>query len=364
MNKTLKYYLLLILGLALFSLFIWFRFLRQRLPRDIPFHPKFLGLIILFIICLSYVYALIVIYRKPKNNKYLSDIIMTLLKPLVVFDDFLKGSMSGTLHNRLLKKWHRKLVYPKKVIIRYNIIPRILLLTILSTDVYFYNELDYVYKVIFLTFFLLWVRYLKYSLKKSLDKDIALLSLNVESVVTSYVYGVHPAEWPENAVNLDPEDEDDDMPETMSLPLDIFVNYQTSRIMNSLTPVEYYIFCTKEYYTEYKKQYNKKHLQSQDHKNIEFIMLPQIETIIALSVILEKYNKTSYEDLKIKLLKTLIYINHLLCWLFILIITLPHVDWLDIVSTLLNTVYTENDPFSGHAMLQDLITYIKHVYKY
>lgn len=224
-HRNLQYYLLLLFGFLLFISFIWFRFLRERLPRNIPFHPKFLGFMLLLFICISYIYLITTIYRRPKNNKYLSNASAILFKPFTVLDDFFKEAISQKIHERLLKKWQTKVVHAKIVIIRYSIIPRLILLIIFSMDVYLYNELDDIYNMVFFRLFPLFARYIKYSLKKSLDKNILLLSNKVDSVVTSYVHGIHPAEWPENANKLDPEDEDDDIPETMCLPLEIFINY-------------------------------------------------------------------------------------------------------------------------------------------
>lgn len=52
-------------------------------------------------------------------------------------------------------------------------------------------------------------------------------------------------------------------------------------------------------------------------------------------------------DPKIRLLRTLIFLNYFLCWLFVLIISLPEVHWLDVIYTLWVTVFTEIEPFSG-----------------
>lgn len=54
MNKKLYQYSIIILGFILIIVLIWFRFIRQRLPKDIPFHLTEYGCIILIYILDSY----------------------------------------------------------------------------------------------------------------------------------------------------------------------------------------------------------------------------------------------------------------------------------------------------------------------
>ena len=90
-RKTLVNYILIIVGLLMFSAYIWLRFIRLRLPRDIPFNLSILGLIILIEICTIYGYILFALLRKDKEpNPIVVYIIDQVYKPLIAFDNFIK----------------------------------------------------------------------------------------------------------------------------------------------------------------------------------------------------------------------------------------------------------------------------------
>jgi hypothetical protein len=78
--KRLLRSILILLGLFMLLLFIWVRFIRVRLPRDIPFNLTELGLIILIYICLIYKYIVIsLILELTSNNIIRASIIKTIL---------------------------------------------------------------------------------------------------------------------------------------------------------------------------------------------------------------------------------------------------------------------------------------------
>ena len=49
------------------SFFIWVRFIRERLPRDIPFDLSFYGMLILIIILTIYFFAIKSFFIKKQN---------------------------------------------------------------------------------------------------------------------------------------------------------------------------------------------------------------------------------------------------------------------------------------------------------
>ena len=71
-----------------------------------------------------------------------------------------------------------------------------------------------------------------------------------------------------------------------------------------------------------------------------------IKDILEISLLLEYYNKTSNQDKYIKLLKILIYVNYLLCWLYVLIISLPSINIEILFETLNNTWERILEPIS------------------
>src|ERR1043166_4691952 len=90
--KILLKYSLIILGLLMFSSYIWLRFIRERLPKDIPFtFLSGLGLIILIYICSIYLYIVSSYLKKGSTyNEITIKFLEILYIPLIAFDKYLK----------------------------------------------------------------------------------------------------------------------------------------------------------------------------------------------------------------------------------------------------------------------------------
>src|ERR1700728_3749034 len=89
-KKFIDKYFLILFGAITFGIFIWLRFIRERLPREIPFSLSLLGFIILIELCIIYLYIVISLIRINKQNSLMSSIIDLLFKPLEEFDYFWK----------------------------------------------------------------------------------------------------------------------------------------------------------------------------------------------------------------------------------------------------------------------------------
>jgi len=74
--------LLILTGIMLLIAFIWYRFLRERLPREIPFNLNEYGSIILISICSMYLFTVItlLISFKANNNVHINTIIDSIYK--------------------------------------------------------------------------------------------------------------------------------------------------------------------------------------------------------------------------------------------------------------------------------------------
>jgi hypothetical protein len=68
--------ILSILGLIILVVFIWYRFIRERLPKDIPFNLSIEGLIILLEICIIYSYIIYTLTTEKKStNAFITAIV-------------------------------------------------------------------------------------------------------------------------------------------------------------------------------------------------------------------------------------------------------------------------------------------------
>ena len=88
--------LLIFLGIIILGYYIWFRFIRERLPRDIPFDLSFISLFVLIIICVSYIYKIYKIIKPSKSNilTSISPLLNVIVKPLLLVNELILSRSS------------------------------------------------------------------------------------------------------------------------------------------------------------------------------------------------------------------------------------------------------------------------------
>jgi hypothetical protein len=85
------------------SWYIWARFIRERLPRDIPIELSEIGLYIIIYISCIYLYIVISLIWPRNPNKLIVKLVEILFKPLTSLDTAIKSIKS-------IDKVHRKLL--------------------------------------------------------------------------------------------------------------------------------------------------------------------------------------------------------------------------------------------------------------
>jgi len=58
-----------ILGILMVSFFLWYRFLREKLPKDIPLDLTGMGFLIIIILCLGFCYNILRLLKPKQPNK-------------------------------------------------------------------------------------------------------------------------------------------------------------------------------------------------------------------------------------------------------------------------------------------------------
>ena len=312
--SSVEKYSLPLLGLFIFLFFIWLRFIRTRLPKDIPFHyVSFLRLCILIYICIIFFLAVkyLVISVQKKEKRISEYVVEFLYTPLEMFDASLKrgwDSDSFVLH--LAKKLQYFIKDTNLFYWCLFILPRIILVSTLSIDVFYFQELKYIYYVLLMGIFMLLRKYIIYSFKVTKKHLIEQLSPLVSHISTRYVPGVHPEE------NLEDDDDDDfDIQQTMALPLDIFVDFQTKNIVYGQGAKEYSFYFIEEYYQQFKEENKIPKEQSIFKKKEHEILFEekrsshknQIEDTIFLAVLTEYYNISHHNNKVFKYIKIVIF---------------------------------------------------------
>ena len=359
-------HVLALIGFLLFLTFVWLRFIRKRLPKDIPFTLSILGLLLLIYICCIYGYIVVSLIRKStKENIIIKQIIEILYKPLEVFDQSWKNISYIQPHYYNMIRY---IVTNFQYIFKYHyfyivfaIFPRIILLLVLYVDIFYFHKLYYIYRILFLSIFLFLNRYIVYSLKMWKDNSIVLLKLDISSLTVKYRRDVmsFPMEKAIADGTYDPDDPDwdleDEIPPTFAISLKNYVEIETKSIINDNENLWYIVNTTDKsdnlYYKD--KIFNKEAFNKLLDK-----LKNTLKSVIQTNIILEYYNisKKMQEFINIRIL---IFLCYLLCWLYILIISLPSLNYIDLLLVLINGLKVIEDPFTGELVINMKPFYIK-----
>jgi hypothetical protein len=334
MKTKLNHIILSILGLIIFVAFIWFRFIRERMPKDIPFNLTLLGFVILVYICLIYLYIIFTLSTEKKlSNAFIETLISNIFKPLIALDQSIK---KHTLINPYYKRFIIYLVYKLDRILNkseiyyymFAIFPRLILVTALSIDTFCFHKLFYIYKILLIGLLLLLNRYIIYSLKYAKEHFITQLE---PLIYTPYVRYDHKI-CAEVYYNGDEEAADDeyDADTGMSLELKYLIKYGSESIYYYDKSLTYTIMSNSKYKEIYCKKhnipfpYNANNLVSDSvWTQINQEVNQKIDNILKISVLLLSYQLYHEFTPEIKRMKVLIFTNYLLCWLFILVVSIP-----------------------------------------
>lgn len=368
MKKNFKYikniininHVLVTLGFILFSSFIWLRFIRERLPKIIPFNLSLLGFIFLIYICLIYAYVVVSLIRESsKQNILISKVIDMLYKPLETFDNSWKNiSYIKPYYYVIIKylvTYYEYVFKNNDFYIIFGILPRIILVSVLYIDIFWFYKLQYIYKFLFLGIFLFLNRYIIYSLKMWKEKITINLNLYIETITVLYrrdIMGFYLEKAIEDGT-YDPNDPDwdleDEIPPTFAISLKNYVEIETKSIINDNENLWYRINTTDLSAQNYHKNSMKN--KNDYYKEINRLKL-ELKPIIQTNIILEYSNisKNMQEFINIRIL---IFTNYLLCWLYILIISLPslNITHLLILIFLLKTLKEIEEPFTGELLI-------------
>ena len=172
LKNNFKYYLLALLGLCVISWYFYITFIRERLPRDIPFILTEFRFYILLGLCCIYIIAIKrYIFPKPLNPLFIP-LIQALGSPVAYFDNFLKNN------KYVLPYYVKFFLYitfildnltfqdRKNYILKFYYLPRLFLLLIFIIDVFYFQQIKFFYSLILLNLIPLIYNYVfKYSLE-------------------------------------------------------------------------------------------------------------------------------------------------------------------------------------------------------
>ena len=151
----LSYYLFILIGLIATSWIIWSRFVRARTIREIPdyFLTEYRFWILLYICCV-YLYVIKNLLMPGESNSIFTLLVDQIYQAFTILDRFIK-------YNKYVKPYYYPIIlfyikvlqnvkgyYILNFILFMQIIPRIILVTILVLDTFYFQKLEVFYKVV------------------------------------------------------------------------------------------------------------------------------------------------------------------------------------------------------------------------
>lgn len=350
-------YSLIILGFIMFSGYIWLRFIRERLPKDIPF--PFLsgfGLLCLIYICSIYLYIVYSLLKKGSTSNEISvKFVENFYMPLMAFDKYLKEKpFIKNLNTKVLvflskqKFWQ----YTDGLFFFYffQIFPRVVLITAFVIDAFYFHYIYFLYKVLLIGLLLFIGRYLRYSFKALKEQMIEEHSHKVKVLLEFYT-ALHILGEEDNEDEYD-YDEDFNVDNRLSVPLDKFIDHQIEFRILEMEMSEYEVRSSIPYFKYFLKEYHKlgyKTDHGEDYHDFIFKLDRIVKDILDISYIVAYLNdKTGYKC--IGYLKILIFINYFLIWLYIIIVSMPNlnIDYnflIDVLEMLEEAIEKKGNPF-------------------
>ncbi len=353
--------MLIIIGLTIIIWILWSRFIRIRLPKDIPFNLTELWFYTLLYICFIYLILIISLLRPRELNPLIAKLIKIMFIPLKIVDAALK-------HNKYVKKPYRNLIEKiikrfnklthnemKRLCISYTIVPRLFLSILLCFDTFFMHRLFLIYDFVLIGIFSIIHRYFIYSLKHEKEQYTIDSSKTYDTV---FVLAVPPKQ----SLVFDYEagfefDLEKMVYHLKRVTLEEFIDIRIKSLLGPHADLFEYDgdpIAKNDVYKQYRlNKYGNitfpVDLTDEDDAAIYKELNNTWPKLLELSLSLEVYSRISGIP-KIRYIKALVYSVYFICWTYILIVSFHKVLEFAITNKIIDwlILYIDKiDPFSG-----------------
>jgi hypothetical protein len=192
MKKNLYNYGLTFLGFIVISYYIWFRFIQERLPRDIPFSLSLFSLVTLSFIIIVFLMALKQVIKPQITDVHhiLHPFLIKCYKPFSVFNEKVKNiryinsfifSIAKTLTFINYQQIHDNF----RLYLILFFLPKYILIFLLYIDILYFKKLFLVYIFAFISLIPLILKYFLFLMESTLEKYIKDLELLYEIEILS-----------------------------------------------------------------------------------------------------------------------------------------------------------------------------------
>lgn len=348
--------MLIIIGLTIIIWVLWSRFIRMRLPKDIPFNLTEFWFYIILYVCFMYLIIIISLLNPREVHPLVTKFIKIAFTPLVLVDEAIKRNKFiknpyNSLIAKIIKRFNTLTVNDMLLIqIAYTIIPRAFLGILLCFDTFFMHKLLLIYDFILIGLFSLIHRYIKYSLKYVKEQYIKSLSETYEDVI---IFAVKS----QNSLDCEPLEIDYDkmIYHNQTVTLEKYVDIQIKAILGPYQDLFEYTGDPLAKEVIYQQYAMKKYGDSaadliQEDRDVLYKQFYDVmPTILTLGISLEIYSNLSNIP-KIRYVKALIFSLYFTCWTYILIISFHKVLEFPITNKIIDWLIlyiVKIDPFSG-----------------
>ena len=153
--------ILIFVGFNFVLIYIWVYYLRERLPRDIPYSSNIITIVILIIICCTYIYIIKNLIKLSKISflQKLPPVILhwgakayiIIYKPILSLDIFIKKAFTHNIQigfaKFFVKIFDKFYTYLDKLFFVMVILlfPRLILIILLSFDIFCFSRINIFY---------------------------------------------------------------------------------------------------------------------------------------------------------------------------------------------------------------------------
>lgn len=180
-------YILALLGFTFLIYYVWYRFIRERLPKGIPLELSNYSLLFLLLLCILYIYVILRLVKPKAPTKPVLKIMGFVAKIQVIFISLDETIRKNKYVDRkievillyIVKLLHTPTLYyhsADKLYLLYTALTKILPLLSLIIDIFLFKKIHYFYYSLMITICPLLINYIIYLLKMLNQKYLNILS--------------------------------------------------------------------------------------------------------------------------------------------------------------------------------------------
>jgi hypothetical protein len=310
--------LFFIYTIIFFTFFIWFKFIRERLPKNIPFTLSLLKTCLLIFTCIILFLALLQSLRSKNNNFF--DFTSLIFTPMKEIDSFIKEhKYINDYYEIFLVKIITSLVEKIKYFVYLEITLRIIIGIIFFFDVFYFRQIFFTYKAVYLFIIIYSIKYLLYSLQDLKNKQQNIV--NEQLHIHLQIIGV---------------------PIMPKIPIEVFIEKQTLNIIQKEEKLIYELLPKLDYLEKKRIELNLKPNQQISGKKMRISGRHAINFILKLNEGIILFQQTKNNT---KYISNILLCIYLICWLYILYMSIHTLNISNYELYFLKNFQDKNNPF-------------------